>query len=88
MVFLTNARNGQDKIAGTSDDIPIKDLATLTGELGVGDEAAKKLSGEISFEDPNRRVESVGQAEGAQVMISVVTKLNSSPIQYLLWSEQ
>jgi hypothetical protein len=56
--------------------------------LGIGDLAMKTLSGQISLSDPSRRVESVGQAEGTQVMISVVTRLNSSPIQYYLWSEQ
>jgi hypothetical protein len=48
----------------------------------------KTLGNQISLSDPNRRVESVGQAEGTQVMISVVTRLNTSPIQYFLWSEQ
>ena len=86
--FFTDARNGKDEIAGTSDDVPVPNAQTFQGELGIGDLAMKQLGNQISFKDANRRVESVGQAEGTQVMISVVTKLNSSPIQYFLWSEQ
>jgi hypothetical protein len=86
--FFTDARNGRDGIPGTADDVPVPSATNLEGQLGVGDLAMKALSNEISFKDPNRRVESVGQADGTQVMISVVTRLNTSPIQYLLWSEQ
>jgi general secretion pathway protein K len=88
VTYITDARNGRDGIPGTSDDVPIPDVKTLQGQLGVGDLAMKALGSEISFNDPNRRVESVGQAEGTQVMISVVTRLNASPIEYFLWSEQ
>jgi general secretion pathway protein K len=86
--FFTNTRNGRDEIAGTSDDVPVPDAKTLQAQLGIGDLAMKTLGNQVSLRDPNRRVESVGQAEGTQVMISVVTRLNSSPIQYFLWSEQ
>ena len=86
--FFTDARNGRDGIAGTSDDVPVPNAQTFQGELGIGDTAMDTLSGQISFKDPNRRVESVGQVEGTQVMISVVTRLNTSPIEYFLWSEQ
>ena len=86
--FFTDERNGRDGIAGTSDDVPVPNAQTLQGELGIGELAMQQLGAQISFKDPNRRVESVGQAEGTQVMISVVTRLNSSPIQYFLWSEQ
>jgi general secretion pathway protein K len=88
VAFFTDARNGRDGIAGTADDVPVKDVATLQAQLGISDLTMKALSNQISFSDPNRRVESVGQAQGTQVMISVVTRLNTSPIQYLLWSEQ
>jgi general secretion pathway protein K len=86
--FFTNTRNGQDGIAGTSDDVPVRSIAILQGDLGLNTHQVETLGNQISFEDPNRRVESVGQAQGTQVMISVVTRLNTSPIQYLLWSEQ
>ena len=86
--LFTNARNGRDGIAGTADDVPVPDAKTFQAELGIGDNAMKALGNQISFSDPNRRVESVGQAEGTQVMISVVTRLNASPPQYFLWSEQ
>jgi len=88
VAYFTDQRNGRDGIAGTADDVPISDAKTAQGDLGISDAAMKTLGNQISFGDPNRRVESVGQAEGTQVMISVVTRLNSSPVQYFLWSEQ
>jgi type II secretory pathway component PulK len=86
--FLTDARNGRDGLAGTSDDVPFKDLSTFQNELGVSDLVFKKLSGQVSLAEPTRRVESVGQAGGVQAIISVVTRLGTSPVQYLLWSER
>jgi general secretion pathway protein K len=88
VAFFTDARNGRDGIAGTSDDVPIKNASTFQSELGIGALAMQTLGNQIELNDPNRRVESVGQAAGTQVMISVVTRLNSSPVQYFLWSEQ
>jgi general secretion pathway protein K len=88
VVFFTDARNGKDGIPGTSDDVSVKNMASLQQQLGLDELTVKALGGQISFNDPNRRVESVGQADGTQVMISVVTPLNSTPIQYLVWSEQ
>jgi type II secretory pathway component PulK len=88
VAFFTETRNGRDGIAGTADDVTVPDAKTFQAELGIGDLAMKALGNQISFSDPNRRVESVGQAQGTQVMISVVTRLNASPVQYLLWSEQ
>jgi len=88
VAFFTNTRNGRDGIAGTSDDVPVTSLTTFQGQLGISALAMQTLGNQISLSDRNRRVESVGQAEGTQVMISVVTRLNSSPIQYFLWSEQ
>jgi len=46
------------------------------------------LGNQVSFGSNARRVESMGQSQDAQVTISVVTQLKSSPIQYFLWSEQ
>jgi general secretion pathway protein K len=86
--FFTNNRNGKDGIPGTADDVPVQDIKTLQSDLGFSTADAQDLANQVSFSDPNRRVESVGQAGGIQVMISVVTRLNSSPIQYFLWSEQ
>jgi type II secretory pathway component PulK len=86
--FFTKARNGRDGIPGTADDVPVKDLTTLSSELGISQLAQKTLGNQIDFNDPNRRVDSVGSSQGTQVSISVVTRLNSSPIQYFLWSEQ
>ena len=88
VIPFTDARNGRDGIPGTSDDVPIPNAQTLQSDLGISALAMKTLSNQISFNDPNRRVESVGQAQGTQVMISVVTRLNATPVQYFLWSEQ
>jgi type II secretory pathway component PulK len=85
---FTEARNGRDGIAGTSDDVPVPDMLHFQEELGLGDLVIKALGSQISFNDPNRRVESIGQVEGVQVIISVVTRLGTSPVQYLTWLEQ
>jgi general secretion pathway protein K len=88
VAVFTNARNGQDGIPGTGDDVPVKDMAALQGQLGLNQLVVKALSSQVSFNDPNRRIESIGQAQGTQVMISVVAPLNANPLQYYLWSEQ
>lgn len=88
VAYFTHARDGRDGIAGTADDVPVTDLKIFQAELGISDSSFKDLGPQISLNDPVRRVESVGQAEGTQVIISVVTRLNTSPVQYLLWSEQ
>jgi type II secretory pathway component PulK len=88
VALFTDARNGRDGIPGTSDDVKITSLQSLEGQLGISQSAIASLGAQISLNDPNRRVESVGQAAGTQVMISVVSRLNTSPVQYFLWSEQ
>ena len=88
VTYFTDTRNGKDGIAGTTDDVPVANLTTFEGQLGISTLAMKTLGNQISLSDTNRRVESVGQVEGTQVMISVVTRLNASPPQYYLWSEQ
>jgi general secretion pathway protein K len=88
VAFFTDARNGRDGIAGTSDDVPVASVSALQSQLGISSSAMQTLSNEVALNDPTRRVESVGQAQGIQVMISVVTRLNTSPPQYFLWSEQ
>ncbi|MCE0523468.1 MAG: type II secretion system protein GspK [Methylacidiphilales bacterium] len=88
VAYFTKTRNGQDGIAGTVDDVPVTNVNTFQAQLGISNLAMKTLGRQISLSDPNRLVESVGQAGGIQVMISVVTRLNSSPTQYFLWSEQ
>jgi type II secretory pathway component PulK len=88
VAFFTVARNGRDGIPGTSDDVPVKSLTALAGQLGLSQLQQQTLGNQVEFGDPNRRVDSVGISQGAQVKISVVTRLNSSPIEYFLWSEQ
>lgn len=88
VAMWTSARDGRDGIAGTADDVPVNSLTTFAGELGITQIQQETLSNQIDFTDPNRRVVSIGFSQGTQVKISVVTRLNSSPIQYFLWSEQ
>lgn len=88
VVLFTNTRNGHDGIPGTTDDVPVTSITTLQAQLGLSDLVVKSLAQQISLSDPNRRVESIGQAQGVQVMISVVSPLNALPPQYFLWSEQ
>ncbi len=84
----TSARNGRDGIPGTADDVPVNSLANFAAEVGLTQIQQTTLGNQIDFTDPNRRVVSVGTSQGTSVKISVVTRLNSSPIQYFLWSEQ
>jgi hypothetical protein len=88
VAFFTNARNGRDGIPGTSDDMAMPDIKTLQSQLGLSDTTVKTLGNQVSFGSNERRIESVGVSQGAQVTISIVTQLKSSPIQYFLWSEQ
>ena len=88
VAYFTKTRNGRDGIPGTSDDVPIANAQAFQSELGISTLSMQQLSSEIELGDPNRRVQSVGLSQGTQVIISVVTRLNSSPIQYFLWSEQ
>jgi general secretion pathway protein K len=88
VAFFTKTRDGRDGIAGTADDATVPDLKALQGQLGISELALQTLGNQVSFSDPNRRVESTGLVQGTQVVISVVTRLNTSPIQYFLWSEQ
>jgi general secretion pathway protein K len=88
VALFTSARNGRDGIAGTADDVPVTSLTVFQEQLGISPLVMQTLTNEVSLSDPNRRVESIGQADGVKVMISVVTQLKTSPIVYLLWSEQ
>jgi len=85
---FTERRNGKDGIAGTADDVQIPDMKTFQQQLGISDLSMQTLDAQVTLKDPTRRVKSIGQAGGTQVIISVVTQLATSPIQYLLWSEQ
>ena len=88
VVMFTEIRNGKDGVAGTVDDVVLPDMKTLQSDLGISDDKLRDLADEVALSDPIRRVESIGQAGGVQVMISVVTRLDTSPVQYLLWFEQ
>jgi len=85
---LVKTRDGRDGVPGTLDDVPIANVALLQGELGISDVQMKALQNEITFGSAVRRIQSVGQAGEARAVISVVTRLNSTPIQLLVWSER
>jgi general secretion pathway protein K len=80
-------RNGKDGVPETADDVTVADTAGLKQALGVGDTALKSLADEISFADQLRRVESVGTSEQVSVTVSAVVRLQSSPPEYILWTE-
>jgi general secretion pathway protein K len=84
---LVKTRDGRDGVPGTLDDVPIAGAALLQAELGISDLQMKALQNEMTFGSAVRRIQSVGQAGEARAVISVVTRLNSSPIQLLVWSE-
>jgi hypothetical protein len=88
VALFVSMRNGRDGIPGTSDDVSIGGITQVQGELGLSKLQIETYGNQVSFGSPLRRITSVGTAGGAQVTISVVTRLNSSPIQYFLWSEQ
>ncbi len=85
---FVSTRNGGDGIAGTADDVPVQNLLVFQGELGISDLQMQALGGQIELTDPYRRVRSTGRVGGVQVTISTVTKLKSSPVQYLVWLER
>jgi general secretion pathway protein K len=88
VLYLVKTRDGRDGVPGTLDDVPIANAAMLQGELGISDVQMQALANQITFSSSVRRIESVGQAGEARSVISVVTRLNSSPPQLLVWSER
>jgi type II secretory pathway component PulK len=88
VALFTKTRDGRDGIAGTYDDVPVPNIKVLQSDLGLSNSAISLLGNQVSFGSGNRRIDSTGIVGGTQVEISVVTRLNSSPIQYFLWSEQ
>jgi general secretion pathway protein K len=85
--FLVKTRDGRDGIPGTLDDVPLSP-ETLQAGLGLTDDQLKAMQSQIEFGSNVRRIESVGLAGGTHVKISVVTRLNVTPPQLLVWSER
>ena len=88
VAYLVKTRDGRDGIPGTLDDVPIANAALLEGELGLTDLQMKALQNEITFSGTVRRITSVGQAGDARAVLSVVLRLNTTPVQLLVWSER
>jgi general secretion pathway protein K len=84
---FVETRNGKDGIPETDDDVIVKDTAGLKSALGLSDTTLTPITNEISFADTIRRVESSGKTDGVAVTISAVVRLQSSPPEYLLWTE-
>jgi type II secretory pathway component PulK len=80
-------RNGKDGLPETDDDVTVKGTAELKLAFGLSDKNLTSIADEISFIDPIRRVESVGEADGVAVTVSAVVRLQTSPPDYLLWTE-
>ena len=58
VTFFTDARNGRDKIAGTSDDVPVTSADNFAAQLGIGTTTLAALAGMISLrrrESPHRK---------------------------------
>ena len=86
VVFMVQARNGRDEIPGTLDDVTLTSGA-LQSSLGLTNDQMATLSDLIEFSSTARRIESVGQVGSAKVRISAVVRLNSVPVQLLVWSQ-
>jgi type II secretory pathway component PulK len=84
---FAEVRNGKDGIVGTPDDVAVPDMAGLRRALGLSKDTADTMGSEISFTDGVRRVKSRGEANGISVTISVITRLKTSPPEYLSWNE-
>ncbi len=83
---FVQVRNGPDKILGTSDDVRVTDIKSLQTQLGVADAIIQQITPQVSFDDPVRRVESVGQVEDRKVRLVVVYRLGTTPLELLSWS--
>jgi general secretion pathway protein K len=84
---FVETRNGKDGMPETEDDVPVKDTAALKLAFGLSDTSLTSLANEVSFADPIRRVQSVGEADGVSVTVSAVVRLQTSPPEYLSWTE-
>ena len=84
--FLVKTRNGRDGMAGTLDDAPLNP-ATLKSGLGLTDDQMKAMQSQIVFASNVRRIESVGEAGGTHIKITVVTRFTGPAPQLLVWNE-
>ena len=84
---FVDRRNGKDGLPETADDVPLADTAALKAAFGLGDDAFSKISDQVSISDSVRRIESTGTVSGVTVVLTVVTRLQSSPPDYLAWKE-
>ena len=84
---FVSIRNGKDGIEGTSDDVPVKNAAALKAAFGISDHDLGLLGNQIAYTDNVRRLESRGESGGVVVTISAVTRLRTSPPDFLQWTE-
>lgn len=81
-------RNGRDGLPETDDDVRVSNKAALKSALGLSEKTLSSLGNQLGFNDNVRRVESKGESNGVTVTLSVITRLKSSPPEYLSWTEQ
>jgi type II secretory pathway component PulK len=81
-------RAGKDGVLGTSDDILVKNATGMKAVFGLSDHDLSQLTNQISYTDTVRRLESKGEAGGVVVTISAVTRLRTSPPNFLQWTER
>ena len=84
---FVETRNGKDGVPETDDDVLVKDTDGLKLAFGLSKEDMSSVANEVSFADPIRRVESVGEVDGVSVTVSAVVRLQTSPPEYLSWTE-
>jgi type II secretory pathway component PulK len=81
-------RQGPDKLDGTRDDAPIKDLSQALSYLGVkGDQQVKALEPLVSWQDGMVHILSIGRAGKLDRQVEVVAQKGGGNPQILLWKE-
>jgi type II secretory pathway component PulK len=81
-------RLGRDEEIDTDDDFEYADMAQVRMDLGLPESLFKDIQDKITLKSDYRRIESTGRIASHQRRLVVVARLNSNPIQYLVWMEQ
>lgn len=80
-------RTGRDGKTNTEDDFTYTDPAQIRSALGLSENAFNNIQDRLTLKGEIRRVESTGKIGSHTRTISAVFRLNSNPIQYLIWTE-
>lgn len=79
-------RQGPDGIDGTSDD-PFKTLEDVRGALGFSPQQSSQLAGLVGFNDPTRRIVSIGRSRNATHVVRMVLSQVAGGQNLLSWQE-